>query len=442
MRRSMSRLFTWGSECSPNKDVLRDDPLTLRLQEVDDFEAVLRSVEAYCNEMQSALARLDEAPGPMMNHLAKYSTEHPATCDDVKSLALLLSAGSRRLRSSEIRIGDLLQRIRATIDKCASIREASFTRKGAWATKLRCEAEVQALHRRVGPRFTMEEKSSRLKANHEAGLAFKQNTEDLAQLLSDVIEQRWTESLGPMLAELCRIQAVLFDSSEHSRDEFHKLTNSHLASHGGVTSQEDLVALARCPYGETFGDVVEFESIIKAQEHTPSTAAPLAPTAVAEVHQLLADAQIEVRLHRSLSRSSGEEEFSNVVEPFGTLANVRSLPTVKSVPTFTPIMSATAPATDSLLPTLLHARFQQAATEKASEKLIFENGETVEVWSGSKSSWLAGLVEEVFLDGGEDEGWTVPVGVVKVSSSAGVKYIRPGQFGTTLRKAAGKGSTF
>jgi len=72
-------------------------------------------------------------------------------------------------------------------------------------------------------------------------------------------------------------------------------------------------------------------------------------------------------------------------------------------------------------------------------------GQKVQVWSNSRAAWLDATVLEVFTKSSIADGFKVPAGTVKVSSSAGHKWIQPAEVGTTLRKpetnAAAKSST-
>jgi len=68
----------------------------------------------------------------------------------------------------------------------------------------------------------------------------------------------------------------------------------------------------------------------------------------------------------------------------------------------------------------------------------FSQGEAVQVWSASQNAWLEGHVERVYEESCKEDSFTVPAGVVKVSSAAGVKYVRSEHVATTLRKMAAK----
>merc|ERR1711957_154527 len=96
---------------------------------------------------------------------------------------------------------------------------------------------------------------------------------------------------------------------------------------------------------------------------------------------------------------------------------------------------ASESAVDTLEPSLLQSETNNLLATLLPRAADFKKGDSVEVWSASKGAWLAGRVEEVYETDGFDETYKVPAGVVKVSSVAGVKYIRPEQIGIDLRKA-------
>lgn len=64
----------------------------------------------------------------------------------------------------------------------------------------------------------------------------------------------------------------------------------------------------------------------------------------------------------------------------------------------------------------------------------FARGEALQVWSNSKGLWLDGVVEELFAEACEAEGYSVPAGTLKVRSSAGVKWVMAGQAPGVLRR--------
>jgi len=146
------------------------------------------------------------------------------------------------------------------------------------------------------------------------------------------------------------------------------------------------------------------------------------------------------------------ENCSNEVEPLGVsfAATDDSAAEVqkenKSDEKLEPVLEAplNVPASDDdkfnleVMPTLLTSRLKKVS-DPALKPLSFVVDEVVDVWSSSKQAWVQGKVAEVFENGGKDEGYTVPAGVVKVSVPTGVKYIRPAQFGTELRKIKASG---
>jgi len=68
----------------------------------------------------------------------------------------------------------------------------------------------------------------------------------------------------------------------------------------------------------------------------------------------------------------------------------------------------------------------------------FSQGEAIQVWSASHNAWLDGQVVHVYQEPYKEDTFTVPAGVVKVTSAAGIKYVRAEHVATTLRKTAAK----
>mmetsp|Transcript_95339 Transcript_95339/g.199437 ORF Transcript_95339/g.199437 Transcript_95339/m.199437 type:complete len:567 (-) Transcript_95339:146-1846(-) len=75
---------------------------------------------------------------------------------------------------------------------------------------------------------------------------------------------------------------------------------------------------------------------------------------------------------------------------------------------------------------------QQEAQRKATGG--YATGDRVQVYSNSKKEWLNAVVLEAFETRREADGYSVPVGTLKVSSMAGIKWIRQDQVVSTVRK--------
>lgn len=82
-------------------------------------------------------------------------------------------------------------------------------------------------------------------------------------------------------------------------------------------------------------------------------------------------------------------------------------------------------------PSALDSEERAAAERRATGG--FATKDRIQVWSSSKSVWLDGVVMQAFDTDCVSEGYSVPVGSLKVSSSAGTKWIRPGQASSMLR---------
>lgn len=68
----------------------------------------------------------------------------------------------------------------------------------------------------------------------------------------------------------------------------------------------------------------------------------------------------------------------------------------------------------------------------------FVKSESVKVWSSSRNAWLDGIVEEYAAVAGIMDGYSVPAGAVKISSSSGVKWIMPELVPGQVQKVASR----
>jgi len=69
----------------------------------------------------------------------------------------------------------------------------------------------------------------------------------------------------------------------------------------------------------------------------------------------------------------------------------------------------------------------------------YSKGDKVHVWSNTKKTWLEGIVEEVFTEGGTFKDYSIPAGVIKVEFDAGMKFILPENQDTMVRRAESAG---
>lgn len=67
-------------------------------------------------------------------------------------------------------------------------------------------------------------------------------------------------------------------------------------------------------------------------------------------------------------------------------------------------------------------------------------GESVQVWSNGKGTWLTATVQAVFPTATIADGYSIPAGSVKVVSEAGIKWIMPENINVLLRKAGSTAS--
>jgi len=66
-------------------------------------------------------------------------------------------------------------------------------------------------------------------------------------------------------------------------------------------------------------------------------------------------------------------------------------------------------------------------------------GDKVQVWSKGKAGWVDAIVDRVFEEASMASGYQVPAGVVQVSYGSSMKFVRPEQAGSQLRRRAAAG---
>jgi len=143
--------------------------------------------------------------------------------------------------------------------------------------------------------------------------------------------------------------------------------------------------------------------------------------------------------HQQLSTSNISIQ---AVQPAATVADVRRLVTAPFVqaeqrpvvvhPTSQPLV---VQAAEARLP------IQQPAESTPASLPSFSKGEAVHIWSNSQNSWMTdGMITEVVIvprlsDGpSPPAGVMIPAGAIRVSSSAGLKWIMPEMISTQIRK--------
>jgi len=327
-------------------------PLEGCLAELSDFDRLLHVAETCRQEVAEALAKFRAAVTPLLDSVRKFNFRQLGCDDAIAQLCVQLDRCTGHLQDSEACSHTMHQRIEQARSQSVQTHKTLQERKELWATKLRCEEEAAGIMRR-GSSLSMEQKSARLKAKHEAEEAFQSGTARALSALEDCLTDA-CPAVQLILTELVCVYSALPTPIEH------------LISDAGRTDT------APCP-------AAGLE--LKSSKSGP----PLPPP----------------------------------------VANTASIKTKLPLPVASTISIKTK---ESLNPT----------SELTCSSEDFSQGEAIQVWSASQNAWLDGHVERVYHQPCKEETFTVPIGVVKVTSAAGVKYVRSEHVATTLRKMAAK----
>jgi len=346
--------------------------------------------------------------------------------------------------------------------------------------KVRADREAEALRKRFGREFTLEEKRERLQAKTSANEAFRQASSQAEEALEAALAQRWSSVTG-YVSELCLCIAAVFGDSQllaqgcgNLADQFSLAPSTSI-----VESSPSPVLLGSFrQLAPLMEDKAPSQSVAWEAAAQPCTSPPEPPTVsvgpasppslqeAASVASLLSEASLATA-EPPCSPPAASAPAPPVASGAPSVTEV-SLPVSSSAPA-----AATAPttgtestsalqatATEELLPaatlagdlTLSCGRMSEsvqslpaaslpaaAADSAAAPPPTLQQGQKVEVWSSSEKVWLPGLVEKVFVEAGVDKAaeqgkrFKVPAGSVKVVHAKGFKYVRQEHLHTAVR---------
>merc|ERR1712113_383172 len=125
------------------------------------------------------------------------------------------------------------------------------------------------------------------------------------------------------------------------------------------------------------------------------------------------------------------------------------MPSTVSAAPIVPNTTSAAPPIPSttsgvpLVPTFCGAEIltgtTRPATPNENASLLFTESEKVQVWSVSQGAWLEGIIKDIFTIDTTYDNYAVPAGVIKVEFKNGIKFIKPEQVNTMLRKSLSMG---
>jgi len=390
------------------------DDLAGRKAQVASWDALLAAVETFTEDIAAAAGQFAAAPGALLKHLeqtcnieerdkcpgdapALWSQLVPQLASQLGHCAEGLQKGQRRVQAMRY----LLEQSRA---QSAEVHEAFGMRDAAWGPKAQCDERAAELRKRFGPSLLLRERKARLQAKHTADLNYQQRTDEAEKAAGDMLDRRWAIT-GAMLWEICQYYTDVFREADKLLRGFSDIAN-HLAP-------------------------------------PPATEALLVPadSVIAQSSAGLPGVREWVEKAKSAAASgagSGGKDIVNTLQLPPRRRPPAMEPIAPSLPPLQrpggPSFAATAPGRlEGLRPELASPSLSLPRDTRAAP-LTYSRGEELQVWSCSAESWFDAVVDEVFTKPVIAHGFWVPAGAVKVTHAGGIKYIRPEQLSTQLRR--------
>jgi len=247
----MHRFFEGRGRSKEQSSGGADDPvdaLAGRLSEVSDFDSLLSLTEQCGRDIQEAMLRLQGATQPLVERLKRFQSEVPCSCEPLAQLQRQLGACGKQLGGGGSSLQALARLSSEARERSGEVHRLFESRGKALAKKQQCSQEVEAIHKRFGPAFSLESKASRLKAKHEAEEEFRVRDEEAVQKVAEVLDHRWA-FLQPILAELCRWHAAVFAGAEELTVGLAELATrlSSPPAAGAVPTLEPTVSTSTAP---------------------------------------------------------------------------------------------------------------------------------------------------------------------------------------------------
>mmetsp|Transcript_112705 Transcript_112705/g.283389 ORF Transcript_112705/g.283389 Transcript_112705/m.283389 type:complete len:537 (+) Transcript_112705:137-1747(+) len=513
--------------------VEKPEPLD-HVSELAQFDILLEALGACGRSLAVAAAELEMAPPKLLAEIGRAFPDGEA----LPMLSSSFGACGAKLQQSKQHMATVQDLLMMAEKKGADVREAIAARDAAWAPKLEKDRDAEILNRRFGKAVSLQDKRTLLQAKHKANEDFRRSDEEAKKSLGSLLAQRW-EVTAPILAEICRSQAVIFAGSQDLSSDFNRVVEQLLVP--GVACERE---------AEERSSVEHLESAIRGQSSRSHIDGPTDRIARDGSPQLSADEGTDVFAREVSKRSCGSQaidvaageldssgEFALAADLHSTAspafgpaivsphqltaspslssppaASDRAIPAEASIPRERPPISST-PALrrgSSSTSELARGRAQSAevSVQPSDERLVtlavsgaepvapacslsgvfgalfatssskaeasagrtaasivvvasvpasdisdgqvpsdsgsstptsFRAGDKVQVWSRSRGGWVDAVVDKVFTGSCISDGYQVPAGAVQVSFDQSLKFIRPEQAGSQLRRLAAAG---
>lgn len=461
-----------SSPTNKSASVAAGDVLEGRVASLDRFDHLLSAMDLVRRHLAEAGKLIEGVPQILGDSLSEAFAGTSEAAELVPRLVRELEACRARFQAGVLHVERMDDLMKTARGRSQEARQVVVARNGAWGPKLRADRDAEALRKRFGRQYSLEEKSQRLQAKTTANEAYKKASAEAEEALDEVLSQRWAISSG-CLSELCRSVAAVFrntrlaDEGDCLAERFAAAASADVTEAGptllGSTQvlrpDKDQPSPSQAPPQPPQAEcLVEPPNMSEPSESMPppevfAAAAAADGSGSQDVQQAHTAALASERAPSppimSLpvpSRTSGwTSTAGNLVVTMDAQEALpsESLAVAEAPDNDEPSGSVGAPplavSTESAL-SLLAASLPPGAacSTTCPPRAIYSEGQRVEVWSSSEQSWVPGLVERVFADEAvdvADQGtrFKVPSGSVKVLHAKGFKYIRAEQLETALR---------
>jgi len=329
--------------------------------------------------------------------------------------------------------------VRTAKEKGAGVSKALHARDQAWGPKLDCDARAEALGKRFGKKLSLSDKKEVLQAKARANEDFRRLSAD-AEAALDAFLAAKSEVVSEILPATRRCYAAVFagtcgseqiaadsavvsadlpmpvamstqSSSRRCRDRVDDGANSFVGG-AGIASVTPCSQAATASRGSRKADALPVQA---APLLVPPESVPLA-----------------------LATGSSQESLNTL----GALVPASAAPAIVASPLAS--AAAASPMTAPVEVCGIDAPDLAAASSESLDYPVpddtegstegFTAGERVQVWSQTKNSWLDCVVDKVYSSACIAGGYQVPAGLVQVSFEHCVKYIRPEDISSQLRR--------
>lgn len=364
---------------------------------LEQLDELVTCLELASKRMAQAAEQLEAIPRAVSGALGKA---FPPGCGQGGALAALpclaekLGAWGAQCQAGAGHIANMSDQLQAMRAQSEVARRLVSDRNSALGNKSRTDREAEALRRRFGRSYSLEEKRDRLHAKATADKVLQVTSARAVEALDKVLAETWPSTAG-VLSELCRCICTVLGEAQPLADDLDSLARCLAESSLAADGEAAPVLL---------GSTVRLDGAQPKSAWDPLQSSTCPLTLCSE----------EARPVVSLVAAAALQQPAQ---------SVGQSPSALSAPTTSPPPGG-------------------AGLAGSPRRASCMEGERVEIWSSGEGAWLLGLVERVFSEEavdvvGEGSRFKVPAGSIKVSHAKGFKYVRTEQVQMLLRSCVG-----